>query len=82
MYVFIYMQRTDKDLATNVRTSSEIYKLLTLTNPTDAVEDVASLTLTAVGAQQVDTTMPFTDLFRALTLINICGGGRQQQRTP
>lgn len=42
-----------------------------LTNPTDAVEDVASLTLTAVGAYQVDTTMTFTDLFRALTLINI-----------
>lgn len=42
-----------------------------LTCPFDAVEDVASLTLTAVGAQQVDATMTFTDLFGALTLINI-----------
>lgn len=68
----MYIQRTHLDLATNVRPSSEICKLLTLTNPTDAVEDVACLTLTAVGAHLVDTTMPCTGLFRALTLINIC----------
>lgn len=42
-----------------------------LTNPTDAVEDVASLTLAAVGAYQVDATVTCTDLFGALTLINI-----------
>lgn len=42
-----------------------------LTDPTDAVEDVARLTLAAVGAYQVDATMTRTDLFRALTLINI-----------
>lgn len=42
-----------------------------LTDPTDAVEDVAGLTLTAVGAQQVDTTMTLADLLSALTLIDI-----------
>lgn len=42
-----------------------------LTNSTEAVEVVASLTLTAVRAQHVDTTMTCTDDFRALTLINI-----------
>lgn len=42
-----------------------------LTSPGDAVEDVASLTLAAVGAYEIDTTMTRTDLFRALTLINI-----------
>lgn len=42
-----------------------------LTNPTDAVEDVASLTLAAVGAYQVDTPVTCTDLIRVLTLINI-----------
>lgn len=65
------------DLATYVRTLSEIYQLLTLTNSTEAVEVVASLTLTAVRAQHVDTTMTCTDDFRALTLINICRGGMQ-----
>ena len=40
---------------TNAR--SLINQLLTLTNPTDAVEVVAHPTLTAVGAYQVDTTM-------------------------
>lgn len=42
-----------------------------LTNSADTVEVVARLTLTAVGANHVDTTMSFTDLFRALALINI-----------
>lgn len=59
--------------------------ILTLTNSSDAVEDVASLTLTAVGAQQVDTTMTSTDLFRALTFINICSEGvvnRKQNDIP
>lgn len=42
-----------------------------LTNPSDAIEDVAGLALTAVGAEQVDATVTFTDLFGALTLINI-----------
>lgn len=41
------------------------------TNPTDAVEDVASFTLAAVGAHQVDTPMTCTDRLGALTLINI-----------
>lgn len=43
--------------ATYARTSSVIDQLLTLTNPTDAVEVVAQPTLTAVGAYQIDTTM-------------------------
>lgn len=55
-------------------------KLLTLTDPADAVEDVAGLTLTAVGAQQVDTTMTFADHFSDLTLINICRGERNRER--
>lgn len=42
-----------------------------LANSSDAVEDVASLTLTAIGAQQVNTTMTSADLFRALTLVNV-----------
>lgn len=54
-------------------------KLLTLTDPTDAVEDVAGLTLTAVGAQQVDTTMTLADLLSALTLIDICRGERNRE---
>ncbi len=58
VYMHIYMQMIHLDLATNIRSSSEIYKLLTLTNSTDAVEDIATLTLTAVGAHLVDTTMP------------------------
>lgn len=45
--------------------------MLTFTNPSDAVEVVATLTLTAVGAHQVDTTMTFTNIFRALTLIDV-----------
>lgn len=62
-----------------LRASSEI-ALLTLTNSIDAVEDVASLALTAVGAHQVYTTVTFTDLLRALTLINIWG--YKQQKAP
>lgn len=46
---------------------------LTFTNATDAVEVVARLTLTAVGANQVDTTVTRTHLLRSLTLVNICG---------
>lgn len=42
-----------------------------LTSPRDAVKDVAGLTLTAVRAQQVDTTMTFANLLSALTLIDI-----------
>lgn len=42
-----------------------------LTKSSDAVEDVARLALAAVGAHQVDTAMTCTDLFWALTLINI-----------
>lgn len=41
------------------------------TKPSDAVEGVARLTLTTVGAQLVNTSMTFTHLFRAFTLINI-----------
>lgn len=41
------------------------------TNATDAVKVVAGFTLTAVGAQQVDTTVACTDLFGSLTFINI-----------
>lgn len=42
-----------------------------LTNTTDAVEGVASLTLAAERAYHVDATMTCTDLFRAVTLIYI-----------
>ena len=47
--------------------------MLTLTIPADAVEDVASVAVTAVGTHQVDATMTYTDLFKAPALINICG---------
>lgn len=50
-------------------------RMLTLTNSSDAVEDVASLTLAAIGAQQVNTTVTPADLFRALTLVDICSEG-------
>lgn len=42
-----------------------------LTYPGDAVEDVASLTLTAIRAQQVDATMTDTNVLSAFTFINI-----------
>lgn len=45
----------------------------TLTNPSDAVENVATLTLAAVGAQQVDTTVACTHVMVA-TLINVYRG--------
>lgn len=46
----------------------------TLTKPSDAVENVATLTFAAVGAQQVDTTVACTNVFRAATLIDIYRG--------
>lgn len=44
---------------------------LTFTDPGDAVEDVATATLTAVGAHEVNTAMASTDTLRLLTLINV-----------
>lgn len=41
------------------------------TEPSDAIEGVAGLTLTAVGTQLVDASMSSTDIFRVFTLINI-----------
>lgn len=56
-----------------VRTFREnINPSLTLTKPSDAVEDVARLALAAVGTHQVDTAMTCTDLFWALALVNVC----------
>lgn len=53
---------------------------LTLTSPTDAVEDVAGLTLAAVRAQQVDTTVTLANRLCALTLIDIYGRKRGHAR--
>lgn len=53
-------------------------QLLTLTETSDAVEDVAGFTLAAVRAYQVDATVTCTDLFGAFTLVDICGGKQQE----
>lgn len=45
--------------------------MLTLTHTGDAVEDVASLTFTAIGAQHVDASVTATNV-NAFTFIDIC----------
>lgn len=42
-----------------------------LTISAHAVEDVATFTITAIGAHLVDTTMTFTERFRPFAFINI-----------
>lgn len=44
---------------------------LTFTDSGDAVEDVATATLTAIGAHKVNTAMASTYTIRLLTLINV-----------
>lgn len=66
-----------KLLSSYVDVHSHIKKHLqlpTFTKPSDAVENVATLTFAAVGAQQVDTAMACTNVFRAATLIDIYRG--------
>lgn len=55
--------------------------MLTLTHPTDAVEDVASLTFTAIRAQQVDATVTDAHVLRAFAFIDICRDGTSTRET-
>lgn len=73
------MLRIHLDLATNVK---EKEKQFTFTKPSDAIEHVASFTLTSVRPQHVEARMTSTDVFSSLTLIDICKQGCKRQRTP